>query len=210
MSMATGANMNSRMTPSLQRGKSKGGMTPMSMQKFTPEQMQLFKGMFGQLGPDSFLSRLAGGDEDMFNQLEAPAMRQFGELQGGIASRFSGMGTGARHSSGFQNTMNSAAGDFAQQLQSQRMELQRNAIKDLMGFSNDLLQQRPYEQFLTEKKQPFWKKLLGSLAGPAVQGAITGGTMGYMSRNQNGGGTGEAASGGMDMAKMMPYLMALL
>jgi len=70
------------------------------------------------------------------------------------------MGTGARRSSGFQDTANSAASDFAQQLQANRVGLQQNAIKDLMGFGNELLNQRPYEQTLTKKSLPFWKQLL--------------------------------------------------
>jgi len=214
MSMATGAGIGNRMTgftPDLIRGKSKGGLTPMATQQFTPEQMQLFQQTFGHLGPESFLSKLASGDQSMFEQLEAPALRQFSGLQGGLASRFSGMGSGARKSSGFQNTMNQASSDFAEQLQSQRMGLQRQALQDLMGMSNMLLQQRPYDQFVTEKPEPFWKKLLGGLAGPAMQGAITGGTMYGLSKmnNPSQSGAGSAASGGMDMAKMLPFLMAL-
>ncbi len=92
------------------------GFKKATLQNFTPEQMQLFQQMFGQVSPDSFTSRLAGGDEEMFNQLEAPALKQFSGLQGNLASRFSGMGMGGRNSSGFQNTMNSAASDFAQQV----------------------------------------------------------------------------------------------
>lgn len=130
------------------------------IQQFTPEQMQLFQQLFGQLGPESFLGKLAGGDQSMFEQLEAPAMRQFQGLQGQTASRFSGMGTGARHSSGFQNTANQQTSDFAQALQSQRMGLQNQAIQDLMGLGNQLLGQRPYEQFLMKKPKPWWQELL--------------------------------------------------
>lgn len=189
MSMATGAGFN-RMTPSLQRGKSKGGLTPFSMQQFSPEQMQLFGSLFGHLQPGGFLSKLAGGDQSTFDQLEAPAMRQFSGLQGNIASRFSGMGSGARHSSGFQNTMNQASSDFAQDLQSQRMGLQRQALQDLMGMSNTLLQQRPYDQFAAEKKPSFLKEMLSNLGGPALQGILTGGTLGYMSRPSSGSAGG--------------------
>lgn len=140
------------------------------LQQFTPEQMQLFQQMFGQLGPNSFLSKLAGGDQSQFEQLEAPAMRQFQGLQGQLASRFSGMGTGARRSSGFQNTANQATSDFAQQLQSNRMGLQNQAIKDLFGMQKDLLGQRPYEQFATEKQIPFWQKFLEQILGGASGG----------------------------------------
>jgi len=138
------------------------------LNNFTPEQHNLFQQLFGQLGPDSFTSRLAGGDEDIFNQIEAPALKQFSGLQGQLASRFSGMGSGVRRSSGFQNTANQAASDFAQQLQANRVGLQQNAIKDLMGFGNELLNQRPYEQTLTKKSLPFWKQLL---LGGAEKGA---------------------------------------
>lgn len=139
------------------------------IQNFTPEQMQLFSRLFGNVGQDSFLSRLAGGDQSQFEQVEAPALRQFSELQGGLASRFSGQGLGGRSSSGFRNASNAAASDFAQQLQSRRMDIQRQALMDLHGMSQDLLNQRPYEQFLTQKPQSFGKSFLGSLAGGAGQ-----------------------------------------
>jgi hypothetical protein len=135
------------------------------LQQFTPEQMQLFQSLFSHVGPDSNLSRLAGGDQSMFEEIEAPAMKQFAGLQGGLASRFSGMGMGGRRSSGFQNTATGAASDFAQQLQSQRQGLQRQALQDLKGFSSELLGQRPYEQFLTQKKPSFWESILGALGG---------------------------------------------
>jgi hypothetical protein len=167
------------------------------LQQFTPEQMQLFQNLFSQLGPDSFLSKLAGGDEGTFAQIEAPALRQFSGLQGNLASRFSGMGMGARRSSGFQNTANQATSDFAQGLQSRRMDLQRQALKDLMGMSNDLLNQKPYDNFLygeEEKKVPFWQKILSGLlpmAGAGV-GGIFGGPAGAALGGQLGGAAGKA------------------
>ena len=129
------------------------------LQQFTPEQMQLFQQMFSHVSPDSYLSKLAGGDQSMFEQMEAPAMRQFQGLQGQIASRFSGMGMGGRRSGGFQNTMNQASSDFAQDLMGRRQDLQRQALMDLMGISGSLLGQRPQEQFLTPKQKPFWQQL---------------------------------------------------
>lgn len=147
------------------------------LQQFTPEQMSLFQQLFSNVGPDSYLSKLAGGDESFFGELEAPALKQFSGLQGNLASRFSNMGIGGRKSSGFQNTMNSAASDFAQQLQSQRQGLQRQAIQDLMGISSQLLGQRPYENFLVKKQQrkPIWEQLLGVIS-PAG-GDVAGGNM---------------------------------
>lgn len=176
---ATGASSGSRMTgfkDTIPKGYRLG-----QLQQFTPEQMQLFQNMFGQVGPGSFLSKLAGGEEGAFDQLEAPAMKQFGQLQGQLASRFSGMGSGARRSSGFANTMNQASSDFAQQLQSQRMGLQRQALMDLMGISESLLGQRPYERSLIKKQPSFWQQLLlganetGKEMAPVFAKAMMGG-----------------------------------
>lgn len=161
------------------------------MQQFTPEQMQLFQSLFGQLGSGSNLARLAGGDQELFEQMEAPAMRQFQGIQGQLASRFSGMGSGARRSSGFQNTVNQAGSEFAQGLQSRRMELQRQALQDLMGMSHSLLGERPYEQFLYEKKKPFWQQLLGGIL--PIGGALIGGALGGPSGAAMGGKAGTGA-----------------
>ncbi len=150
------------------------------LQQFSPEQMQLFKQLFSNLEPGSYLSRLAGGEEGIFDEIEAPALRQFGAMQGNLASRFSGMGgqgsLSSRNSSGFQNASNQAAMDFAQQLQGQRQSLQQKAILELMGLGNQLLGQRPYESFLVEKQQKkpsAWNSILGGL-GAAIPGAIGG------------------------------------
>jgi hypothetical protein len=164
-------------------GYSKG-----SLQNFSPEQMQLFQSLFGHLQPGSFLSRLAGGDQSLFGEIEAPALRQFNALQGNIASRFSGMGLGGRKSSGFQNTMNAATSNFAQELQSQRQNLQRQAIQDLLGLSGSLLQQKPYEQFLV-KKPNVWGDIAGKFAG-AIPGALAG----FMSGGPMGAGIGAGTS----------------
>lgn len=178
------------------RGASPGEVVPKgyrkgSLQNFSPEQTQLFKQLFGHLGPDSYLSKLAGGDEEMFNEMEAPAFRQFSELLGGLGSRFSGMGDlGGRKSSGFQNTASSAASNFAQELQSNRQSLKRQAIRDLMELSNQLLGQRPTQNLITPKREPKsnsgWTGLAGAGVGAAggffaggPAGALTGAKIGY-------------------------------
>lgn len=151
------------------------------LQQFTPEQMNLFKQMFSQVSPDSYTGRLAAGDEDIFNQIEAPQFQQFNDILGGISSRFSQGGgqnsLSSRRSSGFQN-MNTAAGsNFAQQLGSQRQQLQRQAIQDLMGMSESLLGQRPTERFLAQKPQKqnsFLEQLLLGLSGGVGQGVGSG------------------------------------
>lgn len=153
------------------REKIPSGYRKAALQNFSPEQMQLFQQLFSQVGPDSYLARLAGGDQSLFGEMEAPAMKQFQELQGQLGSRFSGMGMGAQKGSGFQNAANQATSDFAMNLQSQRQSLQRQAIMDLMGISNTLLGQRPYDQFLSEKKQKQgsgWGSLIGAGLGGAA------------------------------------------
>ena len=181
-----GANMAGDMIP---KGYRKG-----SLQNFTPEQNQLFQQSFSQVSPDSYTSRLAGGDQSFFDEMEAPAMRQFNELQGENASRFSGMGMGARKGSGFQNSQNAATSNFAQDLQSKRQELQRQAIKDLMGMSSDLLGQRPQENFLVEKQQKQqqpsgWGSLIGAGVG-GLGGFLAGGPGGAMAGAKLGYGVG--------------------
>jgi hypothetical protein len=175
------------------------------LQNFTPEQMQLFQQQFSHVGPESYLSKLASGDQSFFNEIEAPAHRQFQGAQGQLASRFSGMGMGGRKSSGFQNEATAGASNFAEQLQSQRQGLQRQAIQDLMGMSNTLLGQRPYESFLYEKpkKQSGWGGAIGAgvgglggflLGGPG--GAMAGAQLGYGLGNSFGGGGGGGQGGG--------------
>ena len=144
-----------------------------SMSQFTPEQMQLFQQLFSQVSPDSPLSRMAGGDQSYFNEMEAPALRQAGALQGNIASRFSGQGLGGRHSSGFQNASSQAMNEFASGLQSNRQNMMRQAIMDLMGISNSLLGQRPFENFLVSKDHQDNSQQMGGLAG-AAPGLIQG------------------------------------
>lgn len=165
------------------------GYKTASMQNFTPEQMQLFQQSFGQVSPDSYTARLAGGDQGIYDQVEAPALRQFNETQGNMASRFSGMGSGARRSSGFQNAGNQAASNFAQDLQSKRQGLQRQAQQDLWTMSQQLMGQRPYERSLVEQQRSpsFWESfapLAGQAAGAAAN-YYTGG--GYGAAQKAGG-----------------------
>lgn len=151
------------------------GYKQASLPNFSPEQMQLFQSLFSHLSPEGSLSKLASGDQSQFEQLEAPALKQFGQLQSGIANRFSGMGTGARKSSGFFNAQNTAAQDFASQLQSQRMGIQQQALRDLLGMSSDLLGQRTHDNFLVPKKKSFLQELLSGASGGLGEVAGAGG-----------------------------------
>jgi len=139
-----------------------------TINRYNPQQNQLFNQLFGYLGPESYLGKLAGGQGD-FSDIEAPALRQFSGMQGNLASRFSGMGLGGRHSSGFQNASTSAASQFAQELQSNRQGLQRQALGDLFNMSNLLLNNSPYQHFAMPKKPSFLESLLGGLGGMGAQ-----------------------------------------
>jgi hypothetical protein len=173
-----------------------------SIQQFTPEQMDLFKSLFGQVGSGSNLSRLASGDEAAFKPYEDQAMRGFQEFSGDLASRFSGAGMGARKGSGFKNLATQGAQDFASQLSLQRRDLQRQALADLLGLSETLLSQRPQENFLikNQQKQSKLSKWLGiglPIAGAAA-GAAFGGPAGAALGGQLGGSlaSGFGGSGG--------------
>lgn len=151
-----------------QRQGSVGQYDVMTQPRFTPEQMQLFSQMLGMASPSSFTGRLAQGDEGLFSQLEAPAERQFSQALGGLGSRFSGMGTGARSSSGMALAGAGLGTDLAQSLQAQRLGLQRQAIGDLMGMGRELLGTSPYNSFLMPKARPWWQEaLLGGAQGAA-------------------------------------------
>jgi len=153
---AAGANIANRPAGRMQRDIIPKGYNKGQLSQFTPEQMQLFQQLFSNVGPDSFLSRLGRGEEDAFTESEAPAWRQFSQAQGQLGSRFSQLAPGAmsaQRGSGFQNQAGQLGSDFAMDLASRRQSLQRQAIQDLMGISNDLLGQRPYEKGLFERPQ---------------------------------------------------------
>ncbi len=191
------------MTPSMgNSGAATGSSTGLKgtgyrqIQSYTPEQVQLFQRLFGNVGPDSHLSRLASGDQSEFEQLEAPAKRQFNETLGGIASKFGG-GVGAsregssRRSSGFNNTVSQAATNFAENLQSQRLGLRQNALQDLMNMSQQLLGNNPYGYLLEEQqKKPMWQSLVAG--GAPLVGAGIGGFFGGPAGAALGGSLGGA------------------
>jgi hypothetical protein len=162
------------------------GYDQASLSKLSPEQQQLFSQLMGgsmggvQAGLGN-LSGLAAGDQSQFAQLEAPALRQFSQLQGNLASRFSAPGLGARKSSGFKNTSNAAAMDLAERLQGQRMGLQQSAIQQLLGLSGQLLGRDTTENFMV--KSP-WLSLAEAGIGAAGQigGAYAGGGLGSAAR----------------------------
>jgi len=145
---------------------SSSGYRQRKVANFTPEQMQLFQKLLGGLnggggleGGVDYLSKLAGGDEESFQQMEKPAYSAFQSQLGNIGSRFAG--AGAVGSSAFQNATSGAAQSFAENLGAKRHGVQQDAIERLLGLSNNLLGQKPYDTFL--EKKTGWGDILQKL-----------------------------------------------
>ena len=187
MGMPSGAYSSQQAMP---KEKRPHGYNKYAINNYDPLQQGLHEQNFAHVGPDSFTSRLASGDQSAFAEMESPAIQQFSGELGNIASRFSGQGSGGRKSSGFQNTTNQAAADFAMNLQSQRMGLRRQAIMDLMGMSDTILNRKTQEKGFAEKPHK------ESWADTALKWytAYQGG------ENKGGGGGGSAFSGGGNSA----------
>lgn len=122
-----------------------------SIPNFTPQMMKLFESLLGGAGGGAnaglgHLSSLAAGEDSAFEQMEAPAYASFNKSLGQIGSRFSQFG--AQDSSAFQNSVSGAGQDLAMNLQGQRSQMQNDAISKLLGFSTQLLGQKPYENVL--------------------------------------------------------------
>ena len=127
-----------------------------NVQKFTPELMNLFNSMVGGVTPGAqagtdWLSKLAGGDQSAFEEMEKPAYNAFEKQLGSIGNRYSHLG--ALDSNYFENATAGAGRELQENLASKRSDMRQKAIDTLLGQSNSLLGQNPYETFMTEKKK---------------------------------------------------------
>jgi hypothetical protein len=171
-------------TPAMSQSLSRTGYKSIYSPLKSPQQMDVFRQLLGGArgGIDPILEQLrglaGGGNEEMWSQLEAPALRQFQQLQGGIGARFSGLGSGAQSSSAFQHAQTGGAQELAERLQSQRLGLQQGAQDRLLALVEQLLGMTLGERALIPKKQSGWQSLLGSLGGLGAQLGGTFGTMG--------------------------------
>lgn len=151
------------------------GYKQVSIPQFTPQQMQLFQQLLGKAGAGAnqgldFLNKIAGGDQGAFEQMEAPAYSAFNKTLGALGSRFAQYGAG--DSSAFQNAVSGAGADLAQNLQSQRAQMQTSAIDKLLSQSQSLLGQKPYETSLLQKDKGIdWGQILQQALG-AVPGIL--------------------------------------
>ena len=156
------------------------GYKQKQIQQYTPEQMQLFQQMLesimpGISGGTDFLSKLASGDQEAFDEYERPAFRDFEKLLGQIGTRFSHLG--AQDSNYFENAVSGAGSELAENLASKRLDIRNKAIESLLSHSHTLLNQRPYENVLLKKdgnKGTNWGKVAGTAGGAGV-GFLLGG-----------------------------------
>lgn len=136
----------------------------------TPEQKNLFQNLFQHLGMGAgnsvdFLNKILSGDQDFFNQLEAPAYQNLEKGLAQTANRFSQFG--AQGSSAFQNAQAGQSADLASQLAQQRNQLMMGASERLLNQSNQLLNMKPFENVLQKQDQVNWEELIGKL-GPEI------------------------------------------
>lgn len=179
------------------------GYKQYQVQNYSPGQLSLHEQIINSLlpgiqGSGDYLSKLASGDESMFDQLEAPAFANFEKLLGQIGTRFSDLG--GRDSSYFENAVSGAGGELAQNLQSQRMSIRNQAIQSLLEQSGLALDRRPYENhfFPKEKKQGTDWGSVGQLGGTilgGLGGAYLGGPAGAATGAQFGGQAGKTIGG---------------
>ncbi len=148
-----------------------------SIQKFTPEQNKIHQYMGDLLGPSGYLSKIAGGDESFFQEMEAPALRQHQAITSGAGSRFGNLGLGNAKSGGF-SMPSSSFKDFAAALQANRTQQRMSAINSLMSGSNAYLSHKPTEKLLVPENDPLKYSKLSSTIFGAGGGALQGGAMG--------------------------------
>lgn len=182
----------------------KSGYKSISVPTMSPEVMDRWRRTIGAVEPSALssigdLGRISQGDESYFQQLEAPAHRQYQQGIGQLASRFSAGGPGsgsmsARQSSAFANAGAGYAGEFAENLAAQRYSLQDRAREQLLSLYGELMSSDPYEQVLQKRKQSGWKKWLGAslpIIG-GVAGGIAGGPAGAIAGSSIGSSAGGA------------------
>ena len=173
---------------------------------FTKGQMGLFESLLGGAQPGAshglgYLSKLAAGDEESFAHLEQPALQNYEQALSKLGNRFANTGF-ASSSSPFQNAARGLGQDYANTLQSQRSQLQMDALTKLLGISQNLLGQRPYS-IGVENQQPgggwsdFGSKLGGAL--PGAIGSILGSPFGSA-------GSAAGGAGGTVLSALINYL----
>jgi hypothetical protein len=142
-----------------------------------PQQKGLYDELYGSIRPAlgpaaNQLSQIASGSPEAFQQLEAPAFRQFREQLLPQLAQQQTTRHGRGRSSGYLNRLEGATSNFAQDLQAQRMGLQQNAMSQLFGMGQNLMNTQTQQPFLQQKTSSRLLEALGGLFGRSPEIAM--------------------------------------
>jgi hypothetical protein len=129
---------------------------------------EMIKGKFGQGGGNVYdrLLQMAGGQGDIFQQMEIPARRGLESELANIGMQF-GL-SGSQKSSGFQNAIAGAGQRFAEDIYGQRAGLMQQSMRDVLGLGNMLLG-TPTEQFGLYQKENLLRDIMQLIGGVGSQ-----------------------------------------
>ncbi len=121
-------------------------------------------------------------DPQFFQNMEAPAMRQFNEeIIPGLANRFASMGSGgSTGSTAFRNQLGREGSNLATNLAANRSGMQQQGVNQQLGYSQQPIQNMM--QMLQQALQPTQNVYQGpsqGLLGGAIPGLIGGLSAGY-------------------------------
>lgn len=157
---------------------------------------QLLGGISGPLTSGlQNLQNILGGDQGFFDRFQAPARRDFQqETLPSIAERFTGnMGEGSQQSSAFGQAMASAGKELEEDLFSQRIGMQSNALNQLLQMLSPALSPRRH-RYTTNRQPGFLENVIMAYlsgSGPGSWGKSSGATGGAID-DATGGATGNA------------------
>lgn len=147
---------------------------------YNPQQEQLLDIALGGLKNQlpmglQNLRNILGGNEETFDAFFAPARRNFEQKTiPGIAERFTSLfGEGSKSSSAFGQALGEAGKNLEQDIFSQRIGLQQDALSQLFNLFGPALSPRQYEYTLP-RKAGFLENILGALAQGAGAGLAGG------------------------------------
>ena len=158
---------------------------------YNPQQEQLLNTALGGLQQQlplglQNLRNILGGDEETFESFFAPARRNFEQKTlPSIAERFTGMlGEGSQRSSAFGQQLGEAGKSLEEDIFSQRIGMQQDALMQLLQLMSPALAQREYE-YTTPRQAGFLENLgvgaaqgLGGFLGGGIPGLVSGGLKG--------------------------------
>lgn len=140
-------------------------------------------GSFGDAG--DYYRSLLSNDNETYNQMQAPELRQFREqIIPDISEQFAGMGAGGLSSSGFRNASINAGTDLSERLGAMRAQLRQQGAQGLMGLGQQGLQQT--NENIYTQGQPGFLDAIGKGIGGAATGFAMGGPAGALAGGLGG------------------------